>query len=304
MRFGSKEVSLGYEHPMLFYRIVENNVYGGNHMPSLIEEPVLTKKELRKRKKEEARKSKQAKKKEKQTKTKFESIDLGERAGEEFVYVPLNKKKRKDFLDTVAISDVKSILYGYPNQPIRLANPYSGYVQIFEVFGQDIQAMSNEEQAAIQLGFTLFLSGTTFDMMLQTTKLPTDVSSQSNEFLRLLDEVKQEQNAPELITKDGDDIDTISRKERRVYQLRQREDILKTKYLVQQVIAVNQQNIEFFIWVFGDTLSEIDSNTRSTLTIASSHGFAPKVVSVEKKEELLTQYYNFNDSLNVSLNQY
>ena len=304
MRFGSKEVSLGYEHPMLFYRIVENNVYGGNHMPSLIEEPVLTKKEFRKRKKEEARKSKQAKKKEKQTKTKFESIDLGERAGEEFVYVPLNKKKRKDFLDTVAISDVKSILYGYPNQPIRLANPYSGYVQIFEVFGQDIQAMSNEEQAAIQLGFTLFLSGTTFDMMIQTTKLPTDVSSQSNEFLRLLDEVKQEQNAPELITKDGDDIDTISRKERRVYQLRQREDILKTKYLVQQVIAVNQQNIEFFIWVFGDTLSEIDSNTRSTLTIASSHGFAPKVVSVEKKEELLTQYYNFNDSLNVSLNQY
>ena len=304
MRSGSKEVSLGYEHPMLFYRIVENNVYGGNHMPGLIEEPVLTKKELRKRKKEEARKSKQAKKKEKQTKTKFESIDLGERAGEEFVYVPLNKKKRKDFLDTVAISDVKSILYGYPNQPIRLANPYSGYVQIFEVFGQDIQAMSNEEQAAIQLGFTLFLSGTTFDMMIQTTKLPTDVSSQSNEFLRLLDEVKQEQNAPELITKDGDDIDTISRKERRVYQLRQREDILKTKYLVQQVIAVNQQNIEFFIWVFGDTLAEIDSNTRTTLTIASNHGFTPKVVSVEKKEELLTQYYNFNDSLNVSLNQY
>ena len=271
-------------------------------MPGLIEEPVLTKKELRKRKKEEARKSKQAKKKEKQTK--FESIDLGERAGEEFVYVPLNKKKRKDFLDTVAISDVKSILYGYPNQPIRLANPYSGYVQIFEVFGQDIQAMSNEEQAAIKVGFTLFLSGTAFDMMIQTTKLPTDVSSQSNELLRLLDEVKQEQNAPELIINDGDDIDTISRKERLIYQLRQREDILKTKYLVQQVVAINQQNIEFFIWVFGDTLAEIDSNTRTTLTIASSHGFGPKVVSVEKKEELLTQYYNFNDSLNGSLNQY
>ena len=249
-------------------------------MPGLIEEPVLTKKEIRKRKKEEARKRKQEKKKEKQTQ--FESIDLGERAGEEFVYVPLNKKKRRDFLDTVAIADVKSILYGYPNQPIRLANGYSGYVQIFEVFGQDIQAMSNEEQAAIKVGFTLFLSGTTFDMMIQTTKLPTDVSSQSNELLRLLDEVK----------------------ERLIYQLRQREDILKTKYLVQQVVAINQQNIEFFIWVFGDTLAEIDSNTRTTLTIASSHGFAPKVVSVEKKEELLTQYYNFNDSLNGSPNQY
>ena len=180
-------------------------------MPGLIEEPVLTKKELRKRnkelkkqKKEEARKSKQAKKKEKQIQ--YESIDLGERAGEEFVYVPLNKKKRKDFLDTVAITDVKSILYGYPNQPIRLANGYSGYVQIFEVFGQDIQAMSNEEQAAIKVGFTLFLSGTAFDMMIQTTKLPTDVSSQSNELLRLLDEVKQEQNAPELIINDGDDL--------------------------------------------------------------------------------------------------
>ena len=70
----------------------------------------------------------------KEKQTQYESIDLGERAGEEFVYVPLNKKKRKDFLDTVAITDVKSILYGYPNQPIRLANGYSGYVQIFEVF--------------------------------------------------------------------------------------------------------------------------------------------------------------------------
>ena len=238
-------MSLGYEHPIVFCRIGKNNVYGGNDMPGLIEEPVLTKNELRKRnkelkkqEKEEARKSKQAKKKEKQTQ--YESIDLGERAGEEFVYVPLNKKKRKDFLDTVAITDVKSILYGYPNQPIRLANGYSGYVQIFEVFGQDIQAMSNEEQAAIKVGFTLFLSGTAFDMMIQTTKLPTDVSSQSNELLRLLDEVKQEQNAPELIINDGDDIDTISRKERLIYQLRQREDILKTKYLVQQVVAINQ----------------------------------------------------------------
>lgn len=302
-------MSLGYEHPIVFCRIGKNNVYGGNDMPGLIEEPVLTKKELRKRnkelkkqEKEEARKSKQEKKKEKQTQ--FESIDLGERAGEEFVYVPLNKKKRRDFLDTVAISDVKSILYGYPNQPIRLANGYSGYVQIFEVFGQDIQAMSNEEQAAVKVGFTLFLSGTTFDMMLQTTKLPTDVSSQSNEFLRLLDEVKQEQNAPELIINDGDDLDTIANKERLIYQLRQREDILKTKYLVQQVVAINQKNIEFFIWVFGDTLAEIDSNTRTTLTIASSHGFAPKVVSVEKKEELLTQYYNFNESLNGSPNRY
>ena len=133
-------MSLGYERPILFCRIGKNNIYGGNDMPGLIEEPVLSKKEIKKRKKEEARKSKQEKKKEKQTQ--FESIDLGERAGEEFVYVPLNKKKRRDFLDTVAIADVKSILYGYPNQPIRLANGYSGYVQIFEVFGQDIQAMS------------------------------------------------------------------------------------------------------------------------------------------------------------------
>jgi len=65
-------VSLGYEHPIVFCRIGKNNVYGGNDMPGLIEEPVLTKKELRKRnkelkkqKKEEARKSKQEKKKEK-----------------------------------------------------------------------------------------------------------------------------------------------------------------------------------------------------------------------------------------------
>ena len=42
----------------MFCRIGKNNVYGGNDMPGLIEEPVLTKKEIRKRKKEEARKRK------------------------------------------------------------------------------------------------------------------------------------------------------------------------------------------------------------------------------------------------------
>ena len=47
-------MSLGYERPILFYRIGKNNVYGGNDMPGLIEEPVLTNKEIRKRKKEEA----------------------------------------------------------------------------------------------------------------------------------------------------------------------------------------------------------------------------------------------------------
>lgn len=66
--------------------------------------------------------------------------------------------------------------------------------------------------------------------------------------------------------------------ERLVYQLRQREDILKTKYLVQQVITINQQNIEFFIWVFGDTLAEIDSNTRTILTICLKPRFTPKVI--------------------------
>lgn len=39
-------MSLGYERPILFYRIGKNNVYGGNDMPGLIEEPVLTKKRL------------------------------------------------------------------------------------------------------------------------------------------------------------------------------------------------------------------------------------------------------------------
>ena len=45
-------MSLGYERHIVFCRIGKNNVYGGNNMPGLIEEPVLTKKELRKRNKE------------------------------------------------------------------------------------------------------------------------------------------------------------------------------------------------------------------------------------------------------------
>ena len=44
-------MSLGYERPIVFCRIGKNNVYGGNDMPGLIEEPVLTKKEIKKQKK-------------------------------------------------------------------------------------------------------------------------------------------------------------------------------------------------------------------------------------------------------------
>lgn len=271
-------------------------------MPGLIEEPQLSPKELKKlareQQKAERKAAKEAKRKTKRNKKapEVEQIDLGERAGDEFIYVPADKKKRKDFLDTVALSDFKSILYGYPNQPIRLANGYSGYLQIFEVFGQDIQAMSEAEQAAIIASFTLFLSGTTFDIAIQTTKLPTDVTSQSNELMRILDDVRQAQNSPELLVSERNTPEEVERIERKLYQLRQREDILLVKYLIQQLIAINQQNIEFFIWVFADSLAEMDANTRTTATIAAPN-FAPKVISAEKKEELLRQFYNFNDSL-------
>lgn len=190
--------------------------------------------------------------------------------------------ENKEFLDIVKIVAPKAILYGVQNNPIALANGYSGYLQIMEVYGKDIAALSDNERDGAILSFTQWLSGTPFDTQIQSTTLPTNTRIQIEELVRIQEQVRYDLLDPDLTDKER-------------WQLNQRADILATHILQLEVVAAVQYNTEFFIWIFGDTLEELESYTR--LASSVSYGFRPHVVSVSKKDQILKQYYNYNESV-------
>ena len=81
--------------------------------------------------------------------------------------------------------------------------------------------------------------------------------------------------------------------DRKRLQLNQRHDILVQNIIKQEVVADRQYNTEFFIWIFGDSLEELENNVRTAQE--ASFSFTPHFVSVEKKEQILKQYYNYNE---------
>lgn len=187
----------------------------------------------------------------------------------------------KDFLDVVEIMSVKSILYSVRNQPIVLSNGYSGYMQILEVYGKDLSSLSDYERTMAIVSFTQWLAGTTFDVTFQTTTLPTDTKQQITELARVLEEVEYALLNPKLSAQQK-------------FRLNQRRDILRQNIITEEVVAMQQYNTEFFVWIFADTLEELADYTRTAQSI--SYGFQPHVVDAKKKEQILTQFYNYNDS--------
>ncbi|WNU96025.1 hypothetical protein [Streptococcus sp. DTU_2020_1000888_1_SI_GRL_NUU_041A] len=205
-------------------------------------------------------------------------LNLDEHQGFKFEYD--KDWEKKEFLSTVEEIDVKKILHSVRNQPIELANGYSGYLQIMEIYGNDIASLSNQEQAEVIAGYTQWLAGTPFDFGLQTTTLPTNTREQIEDLIRILNDVRNELGLTVL-------------DERKRMQLRQRQDILIQNIVKLEIVAARQYNTEFFVWIFGDTLEELENNTR--IAQEASYLFTPHIVSVEKKEQILKQYYNYNE---------
>ncbi|RKV80428.1 MAG: hypothetical protein D8H99_48180 [Streptococcus sp.] len=198
-----------------------------------------------------------------------------------FHYEPDKDWEKKEFLSTVEQIDVKRILHSVRNQPIELANGYSAYLQIMEVYGNDVASLSDNERAQVIAGYTQWLAGTPFDFGLQTTTLPTNTRKQIEDLIRVLNQVRHELS----LLDDSDD--------RKRLQLNQRHDILVQNIIKQEVVADRQYNTEFFIWIFGDSLEELENNVRTAQE--ASFSFTPHFVSVEKKEQILKQYYNYNE---------
>lgn len=182
------------------------------------------------------------------------------------------------FLDTVKASNIKSILTNVGGAPIALSNGF-GYMQILGVQGKDVFTSSPAEQVEFINGYKQWLDAIDFDVTEITTRLPTDTRTQILELKRKLEIV-----IPQLLLPDLD--------ERVRVQLEMRRDGLTNSIKVLEIVEREHFNTEFFIAFYGRTLEELNYKTRVALSASTT--FKPKMISVEKKEQLITTLYDPN----------
>ena len=207
---------------------------------------------------------------------------IGKIAESQFTY-DTKAFETRDFLSTVDLIDTKAILTNVKGQPIALDNGYSGYLQIMEVRGKDLNSLSdNERQRTIQ-NFRKWNSEITFDYLFESTTLPTDTSEQIIESRRILNEVRRE------MSKTG-----IS--QNRMNQLRDRESLLMQNILSEEAVEQELYNAEFLIWLYGDTIEDLQKQVRKAQT-SGNGDFVPQIVSAGKKEQILKQYNNQNEKV-------
>ena len=186
--------------------------------------------------------------------------------------------ENRTFLDTVKIANVKAILTNVPGAPLALANGF-GYMQILSIEGKDLLAASYAEQVEIISGYKHWLDTMEFDFTELTTRLPTDLMFQIAELRELHEEVTQELLSPHM-------------DERKRAQKEYRRDVLEHQIRILEVVARDHFNTEFFIMFHGRTLAELASKV--TASNNASRTFRPRIVSVEKKEQIVRNLNNPN----------
>ena len=182
--------------------------------------------------------------------------------------------ENRTFLDTVKIANVKAILTNVPGAPLALANGF-GYMQILSIEGKDLLAASYAEQVEIISGYKHWLDTMEFDFTELTTRLPTDLMFQIAELRELHEEVTQELLSPHM-------------DERKRAQKEYRRDVLEHQIRILEVVARDHFNIMFH----GRTLAELASKV--TASNNASKTFRPRIVSVEKKEQIIRNLNNPN----------
>ncbi|HEN9415874.1 TPA: hypothetical protein ACQ0F8_001617 [Streptococcus agalactiae] len=187
--------------------------------------------------------------------------------------------ENKDFLDIIKVMDIKSIMYGISNQPLVLGNGFGGFMQMLEIQGQDVENVSEEERLNILGAYIQWLSSTTFSYKIYGTNLPTNTQLQIEDLVNCLNIVRRQLTNPDLADRERG-------------QLEQRKDILIQNIITEEMVSANQYNAEFFLWIITDTLDELENNVNLAQTATTD--FVPQHITVEKKEQILTQFYNYN----------
>lgn len=186
-------------------------------------------------------------------------------------------------MSIIHILSVKNINTSIKDSPIELNSRYAKYLQFLEIRGKDIGTLSEAEQKRTIASYTAWLDKQSDPLQFEVTTLPTDTTSQVEDMKYFLDQVNQELNSSNI---------SQSRRE----QLKDRASILADNIYREEQVMGFLYNTEFILWIFSDTLEDLQRQVRQIRNNSSSD-FQPTIMSAEKKEQVITQYYNQNEKV-------
>lgn len=181
---------------------------------------------------------------------------------------------------TLELLAVKRIL-SQPPHYIQLKD--DTYLELMEISGKDLDYLSESEIRRTLMNFETWLTNVHADIQVETTRLPTNTDPQIAHLRHHLEAVKMELGRPPL-------------SDRRQKQLVDRKALLETKIRIEEQIKHEIYNAEFILWLFASTITDMDVLVRKVQT-SGNQDFVPEPIRLEKKKQLLTQFYNLSDCL-------
>lgn len=165
---------------------------------------------------------------------------------------------------------------------VKLKNTDYGYIEIMELPSKDSHSLGNAEVEMAIGNFYTWLSSFNAEFTIESTKLPTDTSSQIVYQRRCLRRVEKQLREP------------VS--ERAYMQLLDRRNLLLEQIQVEEVVRNEIYNSEFLLFLFGKTIKELDETVRRA-RLYGNGDFVPEFITREKKTQILRQYNNFLEKL-------
>ncbi|WP_237583914.1 hypothetical protein [Enterococcus diestrammenae] len=190
-----------------------------------------------------------------------------------------DEKDYSDVLTTIELLPFKRLM---SNRQEYFELKDDCYMEILEIHGKDLSSLGNGEVQRTLLNYYAWLTDFNSDYTIYVTTLPTDTTNQINNLKHSLNKVREEMKE--------------KHNERFYRQLQDREMILLNNIQIEEQIKEEIYNVEFFLFLFGNTAQELDELTRKAKTYGNGD-FNPYPIPGSKKIQILKQYNSMNDKL-------
>ncbi|GAB2021870.1 hypothetical protein RyT2_09440 [Pseudolactococcus yaeyamensis] len=161
-----------------------------------------------------------------------------------------------------------------------MAHEY-GYINILRINGQDVDSLAEKELESLIQHYQKWLSQFRYDFCSYTTKLPTDTREQIAYKKYLLNIINHK-----LAQK-------ISDKERMT--LLKQKQINEEQIEIQEAVANEIYNTEFFMFVYGKDTEEVLDVTKKAIRYSNKY-FDVSEISMDLKEKIIDDYNNIGDN--------
>lgn len=215
----------------------------------------------------------------------IEKSSRGERQSSSLLTKPWRNAK----IDNQTYFDLHSTIEGLDTKAIMTTRKGyidlvdNGYLQLMEIPGTDLDSLSEKETLRVLLNYRLWLTRFTPDFQIETTTLPTNTDPQIKHLRQLLADVRQKLKA-------------ASEGSQAYLQLKDREEGLKVRIQVEQVIRKENYNHEYILWLWGETTEKLDEVVSKAKRYGNS-GFMPREIPSWKKFQIIKQYNNMNEKV-------